>query len=74
MKLFAKNNADRLTAGQKALAGRIAGRITRTQRRVAEWLNVKTAGLPAKTWLLLLVLFCLAFGAYCLYLLVIAFN
>lgn len=74
MKLFTNSKEERLTSRQEALAGRIAGRITRTQRRTAEWLNRKTAGLSAKTWLLLLVLFCLAFGAYCLYLLVIAFN
>lgn len=73
MKLFAKNRADSLTDKQEALAGCIAGRITQTQRRTADWLNGKTAGLPPKIWLLLLVLFCLCFGAYCLYLLVAAF-
>lgn len=74
MKLFTNSKGERLTARQEALASRIAGRITRIQRRAAEWLNGKTTGWPAKTWLLLLVLFCFAFGAYCLYLLVIAFN
>lgn len=74
MKLFAKNRTEKLTGRQEALAGRIAARITRTQRRAADWLNGKTAGLPAKTWLLLLVLLCSCFGAYCLYLLIAAFN
>ncbi len=74
MKLFAKSRADKLTARQEVLAGRIAGRIRRTQRRLAGWLNGKTAGLTAKNWLWLLVLFSLGFGAYCLYLLFSAFN
>ncbi|PWG80799.1 hypothetical protein [Pararcticibacter amylolyticus] len=74
MKLFAKGTADKLTPKQEALADRIAGRIRQTQCRLAEWLNGKTAGLTAKNWLWLLVLFSLGFGAYCLYLLVSAFN
>ena len=74
MKLFAKSRAVRLTAGQEALADRIAGRIRQSQRRMAELLNGKTAGLTAKNWLWLLVLFSACFGAYCLYLLLSAFN
>lgn len=74
MRLFAKNRATRLTEKQEVLAGRLAGRLIRAQRQMADWLNGKTAGVDAKAWLLLLVLFCAAFGAYCLSLLISAFN
>ena len=74
MRLFAKNRAARLTEKQEVLAGRLAGRLTRAQRRMADWLNGKTAGLNAKAWLLLLAVFCAAFGAYCLSLLISVFN
>lgn len=74
MKLFKERRAGNLTGRQVALAGRIAKCITAGQRRVANWLNGKTAGLSAGAWLFWLVLFSLGFGAYCLYLLVAAFN
>jgi len=74
VKLFAKSRAARLTARQEALAGRIAAGITGRQRRLANWLNGKTATLPARTWIFLLLGFCLSFGMYCLYLLVSALK
>lgn len=74
MKLFAKGREERLTARQEAITDSIAGRIRQYQRRTAEWLNGKTAGLTAKNWMWLLVLFSIGFGAYCLYLLLSAFN
>lgn len=74
MRLFAKNRAVKLTQRQEALAVRLAGRLTRTQRRLAYWLNGKTAGLNSRTWLSLLIIFIVSFGAYCLSLLISAFN
>ncbi len=73
MKLFAKSSATSLTPKQEAMAGRLAQRLTRSQRRLADWLNGKTSGLSVRTWRLLLVLFCILFGTYCLYLLVAVF-
>lgn len=74
MRLFAKNRAARLTEKQEVLVGRIAGRLTLVQRRMADWLNGKTSGLNARAWLSLLIIFIVSFGAYCLSLLISAFN
>lgn len=74
MKLLRKIRAQRLSPKQEQLAARLAGRITAAQHRAADWLNGKTARLRPGTWLALLVLFCAAGGAYCLYLLIAACN
>ncbi len=74
MRLFAKNRAAVLTEKEEFLAGRLAGRLTCAQRKMADWLNGKTAGLNSTAWLLLLAVFCAAFGTYCLFLLISAFN
>ncbi len=55
------------------IAERIAGRLLYYQRKTADYLNRKTAGMSRKLLLLLLAGFCLASGSYCLYLLIKAF-
>lgn len=72
MKLFGKR-WEKLSPRQDVLAAELAGRIVRNQRRLADWLNRKTAGLTVRGWLLILVAFCIAFGSYCLWLLAEAF-
>jgi hypothetical protein len=54
---------------QNHLAVKIAGLILHMQRRIATTCNRRTAHLSPLQWLYLLVLYCLAFSAYCLWLL-----
>jgi len=61
-----------LPEAQVRFAERIAGKILQTQRKAADYLNVRTAGVSAKTWRVSLVAFCLLFGGYSLYLLIAA--
>lgn len=72
MKLFSRPG-ERLSDRQELLAEKLARRITDRQRQLADWLNLKTAGLSFNGWLLLLIGFCMLFGTYCLWLLVSAF-
>lgn len=72
MRLF-KKRIQSLSAGQEQRAGKIAGCILKSQRRAADYLNLKTAGMPGRRLLFLLIAFCLAFGGYCLYLLLRVF-
>ena len=72
MKLFKKRNRP-LSPGQEQAAGKIASRILAGQRKTADYLNRKTAGMSRRRLLFLLACFCLAFGSYCLYLLIHAF-
>lgn len=53
-----------------ALAHRIAGNIIGRQRRIADYLNSKATYLSKRARLSALILFSLAFGSYCLYLLI----
>jgi len=69
MKLM-RSRKELLSQRQEALAEKLAGRIVQGQRQMAGYLNRRTAGLSGKTWRLLLIAFCLAFGSYLLYLLV----
>jgi hypothetical protein len=69
MKLMSREKKP-LSQRQEAVAEKVAGRIVQGQRRLAGYLNRRTAGLSGKTWLLLLIAFCLAFGSYLIYLLV----
>jgi len=68
MRLF-KKRVQQLSAGQEQRAGKIAGSILKGQRKAADYLNRKAAGMPGRRLLFLLIGFCLAFGGYCLYLL-----
>ncbi|MEZ2338789.1 hypothetical protein AB6735_24275 [Mucilaginibacter sp. RCC_168] len=63
-----------LSAKQEQAAAKIAGGILKGQRQAADYLNRKTAHLSGKARLCLLILFCAAFGAYCLFLLIHAFS
>lgn len=55
-------------------AQKIAGAIVGRQKRIARYLNSKTGKLSTKTLLTALVIFCTAFGGYCLYLLIRALS
>jgi len=72
MRLF-KKQVQPLSAGQEQRAGKIAGCILKGQRKAADYLNRKTAGMPGRRLLFLLIGFCVAFGSYCLYLLLRVF-
>ncbi|TCC91929.1 hypothetical protein EZ428_09275 [Pedobacter frigiditerrae] len=66
MKLFKRKQA---TVSSDAAAEKIAGNITRRQRQLADYLNHKISGVPKKFLASALFGFCVAFGAYCIYLL-----
>jgi len=74
MSLFKKNKHKVLTQSQQRKAENIAGHILKTQRKAADYLNGKTASISSKSWLILLICFCAAFGSYCLLLLVQGFS
>ena len=71
MKLFKRNKE---AASHEALVQKIAGNIIGKQHKLAGYLNAKTRNTPAKTWLFILIGFCIIFGSYCAYLLINAFN
>jgi len=56
------------------IAKRIAENIMDTQKRLADYLNGKVEKMPRKYWLLIVVCFCMVFGAYCLFLLIHGTN
>ncbi len=74
MRLFSKKKESKESLTSDAVAQRIAGNIIGGQQRIADYLNVKTQHLPGRFWLYTLILFCVAFGSYCLYLLISACN
>ena len=65
MRLFNRKKVP-LNASQQAAAQRIAERLINRQKRLAEYLNAKTQGISGRSWLWLLIGFCLVFGCYCL--------
>jgi len=69
MRWWGKRGGVRLSVRQEQAAGKIAARILRGQRALANRLNRRTAGFSQLAWLLLLIMFCLLFGTYCLSLL-----
>lgn len=73
MRIFKKRNRQ-LSVRQKQAAGKIADLVLKFQRKAAGYLNRKTAHLSGLSRLLLLILFCMVFGSYCLYLLIGAFH
>lgn len=73
MRLFRKKEKP-LSEGQERFAMRIAERILVMQRRLADWLNLRTAGLHPRVWLMLLVLFCAGFGGYLIRLIMQVFD
>lgn len=54
---------------QNPLAAKIARRILHLQRWIAAIFNRRTASLSPIQWRCLIVLYCLAFSSYCLWLL-----
>lgn len=75
MAIFWKRNKNRaLTARQEKTADRIAAALIRRQTQVAAYLNRKTAYWNGTSKLIALILFCLLFGGFCLYLLIKACN
>jgi hypothetical protein len=54
---------------QNHLAVKIAGLLLHIQRRIANACNRRTAHLSPLQWRCLMVVYCLAFSAYCLWLL-----
>jgi hypothetical protein len=73
MNLFRKKQGDS-NIRQEETAGKIAARIIRVQTRMADYLNSKTRNLSAQAKLMLFVLFCAAFAAINLYLLIQAIH
>jgi len=71
MKLFKRSKED--TAGNM-LAEKLAGSIIQKQRLLASFLNGKVQKLSPQLAKALLLNFSGAFGAYCLYLILKAFN
>lgn len=65
---------EKLSDGQQRLVVKIADRILTLQRNLADWLNVKTAKVSNRRWLVILMAFCMAFGSYFLWLLIAVFN
>ncbi len=74
MNLFKKNKNKTLTQWQQKKAENIAGYILKAQRKTADYLNCKTAGISGKSWVFILICFFATFGCYCLLLMVQGFN
>lgn len=71
MRLFKRNKE---AVNHDAVAQKIARSIISKQQRIAGYLNAKTKNISARTWLFILIGFCIVFGSYCAYLLITAFN
>lgn len=71
MKLFRKNNT---SIGGDVIAEKIAQDIIGKQRTLATYLNKKTKNISGKLWLAILIGFCIAFGSYCIFLLIRALD
>ncbi|MNX70482.1 hypothetical protein D3C86_1017350 [compost metagenome] len=71
MSLFNRKKM-RLNAVQEATAQRIAEKLISRQKRLAGYLNAKTQGISGRSWLWLLIGFCLVFGCYCMHLVLAA--
>lgn len=69
---FFRKNRERKTQG--TLTDHISVYLDGRQRKVAHWLNVKTASISRKSLTYGLVFFCLLFGGYLIYVLIGAFN
>ncbi|MEJ2881503.1 hypothetical protein [Pedobacter sp. GR22-6] len=62
-----------LNRGESSIAAHLSAKVLRAQRRLANYLNRKTARMNAQDWMLVLIGFCLLLGSYCLYLLMQVF-
>jgi len=70
MRLFSKDS-DKRVAGAGMFAG-LRKMLLRVQVWVASWLNAQTVGYTYTQWVMLLTLFCLLTGSFCLYLILSA--
>ena len=70
MRLFSKDSGKRVT-GSGLFSG-VRKLLLRVQAWVASWLNAQTVGYTYFQWLMLLTLFCLLTGSFCLYLILSA--
>ncbi|GGC42655.1 hypothetical protein GCM10011386_38620 [Parapedobacter defluvii] len=66
--MFGKKNKRDNDQQGKRLAENIAGKVYRTQTRLANYLNRKTAGTTRKQQIVFLATFTIALGVYCIYL------
>jgi hypothetical protein len=71
MGLFAKRNR---IASEGSLSQKIESYVDQRQRKLADYLNVKTRNISGSALLYGLILFCVVFGSYLLYLLASAFG
>mgnify|MGYP003577442845 FL=1 len=71
MGLFKKRNQ---RISENTLAGRIENYLDRKQRKLADYLNIKTKNVSAAGVLMALVVFCLLVGSYLLWVLANAFG
>lgn len=69
MRLF-RSNKQNISPVDETLSGKLVGHLLKQQSRIAGWLNYKTKSFSSKTWLVLLILFCLIVGSTCLYLII----
>lgn len=74
MRLFKRDYDKPLSQGQEMRARRIADGLIARQKRLADYLNAKTQGISGRSWLWLLIGFCLVFGCYCLRLVISALE
>lgn len=66
MRLFSKDSGKRVNG--TGLLAVVRKMLLRFQVWVAAWLNAQTVGYTYVQWLMLLTLFCLLTGSFCLYL------
>lgn len=71
MRFFKRNKAQ---VSSELAAQKIADTIINRQVRLAKYLNEKARHWPVKSLRLWLIGFCLAFGGYCLYLIIGTFS
>jgi len=73
MRLFRKIRNEVLPAAKAGWAVKVSGRLDQLQLRTAIYLNGKTANLSVRGKWVFLVVVCLLFGGFSLYLLIQAF-
>jgi len=71
MKIFRKQQQ---AETQDTITGRMAVYLERRQRKIANWMNRKTANLSRQDLFFALIIFCSAFGGYLLWLLLDTLN
>ena len=64
----------RVAGNSDAVSVRIAGMILARQRKLADYMNARCAGLSLQRRIQLLIGFCILIGAYLVYVLISAFT